>query len=65
MNRSRRPVLVAVARGIYEIPRLYCCDWRPPDYRVRPHRRLWTLPAAKPGCRIHGTPEAEMNGAAA
>jgi hypothetical protein len=41
-------------RGIFEIPRLCTCDWKPPDYRYAPHRRRWKLPDPDPACRIHG-----------
>jgi hypothetical protein len=57
----RRPAPVAVVRGIREIPHACACDWNPPDYRYPPRRRAWTLPAADPDCRLHGT----RNGAAA
>jgi hypothetical protein len=57
MSASRRPVLVAVARSIREIPHACACDWTPPDYRHHPRRRIWTLPAADPQCRLHGTPD--------
>ena len=58
MTAARRPVLVAAVRGIREIPHACSCDWRAPDYRYPPGRRAWTLPAADPQCRLHGTREA-------
>lgn len=51
----RRPAPVAVARGIRDIPHACACDWNPPDYRYQPRHRTWTLPAADPDCRLHGT----------
>ena len=52
--------VLAVAAGVYNIPRLCLCDWAPPDYRRRPHRRRWTLTRINPSCPVHGKSGAEQ-----
>lgn len=54
INRPRA-TRMPTAPSVRDIPRLCSCEWRVPDYRARPHRRAWTLPAAAkdPACRLH------------